>query len=79
MTLRHSSYTFFHSRATRLMALRTAMSSRIVIHDECHDNLSPISIPFCFLAKAEGRTDTASARRKMSEHGDVENCPIIRG
>lgn len=53
-----------------------------VIHDECHDNLSPSSIPFCFLAKAEGRkgeVDTTSTRRKTSERGDVENCPIIRG
>lgn len=48
-----------------------------VIHGKCRDNLSASSIPFYFLQKLGA--DATNARRKTSERGDVENCPIIRG
>lgn len=51
--------------------------SAFVIHGKCCDNLSAPSIPFYFLQKLG--TDATNARRKTSERGDVENCPIIRG
>lgn len=52
-------------------------SHAFVIHGKCHDNFSASSIPFYFLRKLGA--DATNARRKTSERGDVENCPIIRG
>lgn len=70
-------FMYFSSMTSNMTDIFSSDPMAFVIHGKCHDNLSASSIPFYFPQKLGA--DATNARRKTSERGDVENCPIIRG